>query len=350
WVSSSITFRTSEHPSLVPPSSAEPIPDSVPLVGNPNLDAPSTSDRQATSIEIVSPAAFARACLLEGSVAFSLSTPIRTSELRATSVASEPTDLSAVPKAYHEFAEVFSKSKANTLAPHREYDLRIDLEEGTHPPLGTLYSLSPSALEALRTFLEEHLASGFIRPSSSAHAAPMLFIHKKDGSLRLCVDFRGLNKITKKDRYPLPRISDLLDAPSRAKIYSKLDLRHAYHLVRIADGDEWKTSFQTRYGSYEWLVMPFGLSNAPAAFQRFVNSIFTDLLDICVVVYLDDILVYSEDEATHEEHVREVLRRLRQHGLYANPQKCKFHTETTEYLGYILSPTGLAMSLEKVKA
>src|SRR4029077_12020463 len=123
-----------------------------------------------------------------------------------------------------------------------------------------------------------------------------------------------------------------------------------YHLVRIADGDEWKTSFRTRYGSYEWLVMLFGPSNTPAAFQRFVNSIFADLLDICVVVYRDDILVYSEDEATHEEHIREVLWRLRQHGLYANPQKCEFHTETTEYLGYILSPTGLTMSSEKVKA
>jgi hypothetical protein len=253
-------------------------------------------------------------------------------------------------KVYHEFTDVFSKSKANTLAPHREYDLKIDLEEGTHPPLGTLYSLSLSELEALRTFLDEHLANGFIRPSSSAHAAPVLFVRKKDGSLRLCVDFRGLNKIMKKDRYPLPRIADLLDAPSRAKIYTKLDLRHAYHLVRIAAGDKWKTSFRMRYGSYEWLVMPFGLTNAPAAFQRFVNTIFADLLDVCVVVYLDDILTYSEDPESHEEHVREVLRRLRKHGLYANPKKCEFHTETTEYLGYILSPNRLSMSSDKIKA
>jgi hypothetical protein len=178
----------------------------------------------------------------------------------------------------------------------------------------------------------------------------MLFICKKDGSLCLCVDFRGLNKIMKKDRYPLPRISDLLDALSHTKVYTKLDLQHAYHLVCIAVGDEWKTSFHTRYSSYEWLVMPFSPSNAPVAFQWFVNTIFTDLLNICVVVYLDDILVYSEDEASHEEHVREVLRRLRNHGLYANPQKCEFHTDTMEYLGYILSPTGLAMSTEKIKA
>jgi len=176
--------------------------------------------------------------------------------------------------------------------------------------VGTLYSLSTSKLEALHKFLDEHLATGFIHPSSSAHTTPVLFVCKKDGSLRLCVDFRSLNKITKKDRYPLPHISNLLDAPSHAKVYSKLDLRHAYHLVRIAEGNEWKTSFCTRYGSYEWRVMPFGLSNAPAAFQRFVNTIFADLLDVYVIVYLDDILIFSEDESLHEGHVREVFRRL----------------------------------------
>jgi hypothetical protein len=169
--------------------------------------------------------------------------------------------------------------------------------------LGTLCSLSPTELEALQAFLDEHLASSFIRPASSAHAVPVLFVRKKDGSLHLCVDFPSLNRITKKDRYPLPHIADLLDAPSQVKVYTKLDLRHAYHLVCIAAGNEWKTSFHTRYGSYEWLVMPFGLTNAPAEFQWFVNSIFADLLDVCVVVYLDDILVYSEDEASHEEHV-----------------------------------------------
>src|SRR6266581_2846938 len=350
WVSSSITFQTTEHTSPAPPSSAKTLPDHTPPVGNLTSDTPRTSDCQAPSIEIVSPTAFAKACQLEGSVAYSLSTPLRTSELRSTSVHPEAVDLSTVPTAYHEFAEVFSKSKANTLAPHREYDLKIELEDGKHPPLGTLYSLSLIELEALRTFLDEHLASGFIHPSSSTHTAPVLFVCKKDGSLCLCVDFRGLNKITKKDRYPLPRISDLLDAPSHAKIYTKLDLQHAYHLVRIAAGDEWKTSFCMRYGSYEWLVMPFSLTNAPVAFQRFFNTIFANLLDVSLVVYLDDILTYSKDLASHQEHVREVLRRLRKHGLYANPKKCKFHTDTTEYLGYILSLAGLTMSTEKVKA
>ena len=148
----------------------------------------------------------------------------------------------------------------------------------------------------------------FICPSSSAHAAPVLFVRKKDSSLCLCIDFQGLNKITKKDRYPLPHISDLLDALSHAKVYTKIDLWHAYHLVCIADRDEWKTSFWMRYSSYKWLVMPFGLTNAPAVFQCFINTVFADLLDVCIIVYLDDILIYSTDMASHKKHVREDLQ------------------------------------------
>ena len=160
--------------------------------------------------------------------------------------------------------DVFNKAKADTLAPHRPYDLKINLEEGASPPVGAMYSLSQSELQVPREFIDEHIHIGFIRPPSSPHGAPVLFVHKKDGSLRLCMDFRGLNKISKKDRYPLPFISDLLSTVGKARIYTTLDLRHAYHLVRIAEGDEWKTAFRTCYGSFEWLVMPFGLTNAPA--------------------------------------------------------------------------------------
>ena len=127
------------------------------------------------------------------------------------------------------------------------------------------------------------------------------------GGLRLCIDFRGLNKISKKDRYPLPFISDLLSTAGKARIYTTIDLRHAYHLIRIAEGDEWKTAFRTCYGSFEWLVMPFGLTNAPAAFQRYMNDIFSDLLDVNIIIYLDDILVYSDNPADHTKHVCEVL-------------------------------------------
>src|SRR5882672_1040571 len=190
---------------------------------------------------------------------------------------------------------------------------------------GPIYSLSQEELAALRKFIDKNLATGFIHPSRSSHGAPVLFIQKKDGSLRLCVDFRGLNQISKKDRYPLPLISDLLDAPRKARIYTKIDLRHAYHLVQVTHGDEWKTAFRTRYGSFEWLVMPEGLTNAPAAFQRFMNDIFADMIDVIVIIYLDDILIYSDNISEHKAHVREVLRRLRANGLFAHADKCEFH-------------------------
>jgi len=150
----------------------------------------------------------------------------------------ETLDLSNVPSEYHKFADVFSKTKAEVLPPYCPYDLKINLEEGAQPLVGPIYSLLASEQEALKEFIEENLNMGFIRPTSSLQGAPVLFVKKKDGSLRLCVNFRGLNHISKKDRYPLLLISDLLDSPCKARVYSKIDLRHAYHLVRIADGDE----------------------------------------------------------------------------------------------------------------
>ena len=345
WVLSSIDFRPTSQGMPSPPTSPQPAFAAEQPSNSPG-PSPGTP---APSISLINAVAFVRACKLEGSAQFSIHLRPPGADLRSSSVSGTPSGLGNVPHEYHDFADVFDKVKADSLPPHRPHDLKIDLEEGASPPLGTIYSLSPIELEALRTFLDENIATGQIRPSSSSHGAPVLFVRKKDGSLRLCVDFRGLNKITKKDRYPLPLITDLLDSPSRAKVYSKLDLRHAYHLVRITEGDEWKTAFRTRYGSYEWLVMPFGLTNAPAAFQRFINSVFADMLDVCVVVYLDDILIYSLNLDDHRKHVREVLRRLRKHGLYCAPDKCEWHTDTVEYLGYLLSPDGLTMSPEKVK-
>jgi hypothetical protein len=254
-----------------------------------------------------------------------------------------------VPKDYHKFADVFGKSRANTLAPHRLYDLQINLEDGAQPPVGTIYSLLQVELESLQTFIDKHLAIGFICFLTSPHGAPIIFVHKKDGSLRLCVDFRGLNCLTKKDCYSLPLISDLLDSPHKAHLYTKIDLCHAYHLVCITKGDEWKTAFHTCYGSFEWLVMPFNLINAPTTFQHFMNDVFKDLLNVCVTVYLDDILIYSNNVSDHKKHVCDVLHCLCQNGLYACTNKCKFHSKSVEYLGYILSPNGLKMSEDKVK-
>jgi hypothetical protein len=204
---------------------------------------------------------------------FSLSLSVESTDISGRSTTTERVDLTGIPEDYHEFQDVFSKSKASKLAPHRSYDLKIELEEGAVLPIGRMYPLSETELKALRDFLDEHLHTGFVRPSNLPHGAPIIFAKKKDGTLRLCVDFRRLNRLSKKDHYPLPLIADLLDAPSRAWIYTKIDLRHAYHLVRICEGDEWKTTFRTKYGSFEWMVMPFRLTNAPSAFQRFMNHL-----------------------------------------------------------------------------
>jgi len=355
WVLSSLTFWTLAGSFPAPPSTPSLVPPRNPDSGLSGQSTPGLTPSVNTPvctplhISLINAAAFVRACSLEGSTKYQLQLHPADSERAWFSSTSTLPDLDIVPLEYHNYADVFSKAKASELPPHRNYNLKIKLEEGTSPPLGTLYSLSLVELSALRTFIDENLNTGFIRPASSSHAALVLFVKKKDSSLRLCVDFRGLNKITKKDRYPLPLISDLLDSPSHAKIYSKIDLRHTYHLVRIAPGNEWKTAFHTCYGSYKWLVMPFGLTNAPAAFQRFVNTIFADMLDVCVVMYLDDILIYSEDMESHQQHVWEVLHQLWLHGLFAKPEKCEFHSDSVEYLGYRLSPEGLTMSPDKIQ-
>src|SRR6266436_6751753 len=185
-------------------------------------------------------------------------------EAKATSTAQPEDTLSGVPQEYHEFCDVFSGEKANTLAPHQPYDLKINLEEGAKLFHRPIYSLSPPELTALREFLEENVRNGFICPSKSPWGSPVLFVKKKDGSLRLCVDFHALNRITEKDCYPLPLIPDLLNSLGPARIYSKINLKHAYHLVWIAEGDEPKTAFRMCYRSYKWQVMPFSLTNTPA--------------------------------------------------------------------------------------
>ena len=195
------------------------------------------SNSEQPNITIIGAAAFLRASKLPGSHNFELC--LCSSDIQANSAKlAETPDFSNIPSKYHEFANVFSKTKAEILPPHCPYNLKINLEEGAQPPVGPIYSLSASEQEALKEFIEENLNTGFIQPTSSPHGAPVLFIKKKDGSLYLCVDFHSLNCISKKDRYPLPLISDLLDSPRKARVYSKINLCHAYHLVRIADGDE----------------------------------------------------------------------------------------------------------------
>ena len=210
--------------------------------------------------------------------------------------------------------------------------------------------MSEVELRELRKNLDENLAKGYIRPSKSEFASPVLFVKKRNGDLRLCVEYRALNSITKKNRYPLLRIDELLDQLRSARLFTKLDLRSAYNLVRIREGDEHKTAFRTRYGLFESLVMPFGLSNAPAVFQSFVNNVLREFLDIFVVVYLDDILVYSKSESEHILHVRMVLEKLRDYGLYVNDSKSEFHVTPTEFLGHVVSAEGISMDPHKCRA
>jgi hypothetical protein len=244
---------------------------------------------------------------------------------------------------------VFSAEEARAMPPHRPYDHPIDLEPGTKAPWGPIYNLSELELTTLRESLDDLLDKGFIRASSSPAGAPVLFSKKKDGALRLCVDFRGLNRVTIKNRYPIPLVNNMMDRLRDAKVFSKIDLRAGYHNVRIRDGDEWKTAFRTRYGSFEYLVMPFGLTNAPATFQRFMNDTFADMVDIFVVVYLDDILIFSDNLDEHREHVRKVLQRLRDNNLHARPDKSEFHCDSIEYLGFIVSPSGISMDPSKIE-
>ena len=221
----------------------------------------------------------------------------------ATPIADETRSMSTLPEQYKSYQVVFEKKNADILPQHRLYDCAIDIEDFAQVPFGPIYNMSQDELATLKEYIDENLAKGFIRHSKSPTGAPILFVKKKDGSLRMCVDYRGLNKVTIKNRYPLPLISGLLNQLVQTKIYTKIDLRGAYDLVRVKEGDEWKTSFRTRYGHFEYLVMPFGLTNAPTIFQHLMNNIFREFLDNFVVCYLDNILIYSKDIKQDEEHV-----------------------------------------------
>jgi Reverse transcriptase (RNA-dependent DNA polymerase)/RNase H-like domain found in reverse transcriptase len=263
-----------------------------------------------------------------------------------------------LPEEYHEFLDVFDRERSDELPPLRHgVDHRIEIETGPDGrpkelPWGPLYGMSREMLLVLRKTLSELLSKGFIRVSSSPAAAPILFARKPGGGLRFCVDYRALNAVTKKDRYPLPLIKETLTQVAQARWYTKLDIIAAFNKIRMAEGHESLTAFRTRYGLFEWLVMPFGLANAPSSFQRYVNWTLRDLLDRFVSAYVDDILIYSSgSRRDHVEKVKTVLKRLRTAGLQVDIDKCDFSVQTTKYLGFILEAgKGISMDPEKVKA
>ena len=252
---------------------------------------------------------------------------------------------------YSDYIDVFSAENAVELPENTGMNEHaIELKKGKQPPFGPIYSLGSVELETLKTYIKTNLANDFIRPSKSPARAPILFNWKPDRSLRFCVDYRGLNNITIKNRYLLPLIGELLDRLGRAKWFTQLDLMNAYHWMRIRKGDKWKTAFRTRYGHFEYQVMPFGLSNAPATFQGYVNKILAEKLDIFVIVYLDDILIYTKDPGQpYVEVVCWVLDQLRKYSIFANLKKCCFHQDEVCFLGYIVSSKGINMEVEWIE-
>ncbi|KAK3515261.1 hypothetical protein QTP70_013039 [Hemibagrus guttatus] len=275
-----------------------------------------------------------------------VSRPCRTSCVKETIPAAH----GHIPHAYADFQEIFSEKRAARLPSHQAWDCAIDLLPNASPPRGRVYPLSLPEAKAMEDYIEAALAAGHIRPSTSPAAAGFFFVGKKDGGLRPCIDYRGLNTITARYPYPLPLVPAALEQLRGARFFTRLDLRSAYNLVRICKGDEWKTAFHTTHSHYEYRVMPFGLTNAPAVFQALINGVFQDLLGKWVIAYIDDILVYSTSMEEHLCHVWEVLSRLQQHHLYIKLEKCEFHRTTVTFLGYVISRQGVEMNVVKVQA
>ncbi|KAA0059550.1 reverse transcriptase [Cucumis melo var. makuwa] len=248
-----------------------------------------------------------------------------------------------------EFLDVFPNDLSG-LPPDREIEFTIELLPGTAPISQAPYRMAPSELKELKMQLQELVDKGYIRPSVLPWGAPVLFVKKKDGTLRLCIDYRQLNKVTIRNKYPLPRIDDLFDQLSGVALFSKIDLRSGYHQLKVRESDIAKTAFRTRYGHYEFRVMPFGLTNAPAVFMDLMNRIFHRYLDQFVIVFIDDILVYSVDREFHEEHLRIVLQTLREKQLYAKFSKCEFWLEQVVFLGHVVSAKGVSVDPQKVEA
>ena len=249
----------------------------------------------------------------------------------------------------NEYADVFPDELPG-LPPEREVEFRIELNPGAKPVAKAPYRLAPTEMRELMTQIQELLDKGFVRPSVSPWGAPVLFVKKKDGTMRMCIDYRDLNKLTVKNKYPLPRIDDLFDQLQGASWFSKIDLRSGYHQLRVREEDIAKTAFRTRYGHYEFLVMPFGLTNAPAAFMDLMNRVCRPMLDKSVIVFIDDILVYSRSRAEHANHLREVLEILRKEKLYAKFSKCAFWLREVQFLGHVINKDGVLVDPTKVEA
>jgi hypothetical protein len=247
-----------------------------------------------------------------------------------------------------EYLDVFPDDLPG-MPPDRDIEFIIELQPGTAPISKRPYHMPPNELAELKIQLQDLLDKGFIRPSASPWGCPALFVKKKDNSLRLCVDYRPLNAVTIKNKYPLPRIDILFDQLAGAKVFSKIDLHSGYHQIKIRPSDIPKTAFSTRYGLFEYLVMSFGLTNAPAYFMYLMNSVFMQELDKFVVVFIDDILIYSKNPEDHVKHLHVILQQLRNHHLYTKFSKCEFWLDTVKFLGHTISDNSISVDPNKVQ-
>jgi len=249
---------------------------------------------------------------------------------------------------FNSFQDVFDPPTG--LPPARDCDHRIHLLPQSAPVAVRPYRYPQLQKDELETQCSTMLQQGIIRPSTSPFSAPVLLVKKQDNTWRFCVDYRALNDITVKDKFPIPIVEELLDELHGAKFFSKLDLRAGYHQVRVHPNDVEKTAFRTHHGHFEFLVMPFGLTNAPATFQALMNSVLHRFLRKCVLVFFDDILIYSNSYSEHLQHLRAVLSTLRDHKLHVKKSKCAFATQSVTYLGHVISASGVAMDSDKISA
>ena len=333
--------------------------DTAHRFGTRNRPCPPKEEKSA-AVSVLAAAPFAKACKKGGETFIAVVRALQEPAMAAAVAQELPPGLGAMDddrtsgqrpyaEVLEQYASVFAPLPPG-IPPNRGVEHHIDLTPGARPKAKPPYRLSQLEEEECIRQIQLYLKMGHIRPSKSPFGAPVLFVRKKNGQLRLCIDYRALNDDTIRDRFPLPRIDDMLDQLHGATVFSKLDLSQGYHQVRVAPEDVHKTAFTTKQGHFEFQVMPFGLCNAPATFQRLMNTVLQPHLRKFCTVYLDDVLIYSKDPEEHAHHLKMVLETLQEAGLFAQLSKCEFGLRELQFLGHIVSADGIKMDPEKISA